>query len=120
MAEVRIPKKRGIDMVGKEPPEGNYPGVAPDIIILHPDDRKYRLKVPRAQIKCKDGNARMQCGSCGFYDFGVHVSPSKGLFAGTAKVAEVICLNCGRFYKTDDHGNLGGGYFNRRQVNDSR
>ena len=75
---------------------------APDIII----PRGVRLEVPRKQIRCKPGHARMNCGNCGRYDFGVHVIPVHD----TARVAELICLHCGRGYKTDPAGTLGGGH----------
>jgi len=83
---------------------------APDIII----PRHVPIATPRKQIKCATGNARMNCGNCGCYEFGVHVRPDQG----TARVAELICLRCGRAYKTDPQGRLGGGNFKRSETND--
>ncbi len=83
-------------------------GEAPDIII----PKKIPIQTPAKVIRCKAGNSRMNCAKCGHFDFGVHVRPSVMQFIGTAHVEELICLRCGTFYKTDPHGNLGGGNFN--------
>ena len=82
-------------------------GEAPDIII----PKRIPIQTPAKIIRCAAGNSRMNC-KCGHFDFGVHVTPTVGQFAGTARVAELICLRCGTFYKLDPHGNLGGGKFN--------
>ena len=82
-------------------------------IIIH---RNIPLKVPKYQIAPAIGDFLMDCGNCGNREFGIHVKPreQKSEFRGTARITEVICLDCGRVYKLDPHGNLGGGTYQKR------
>ena len=68
------------------------------------------------QIAPAIGEFLMDCGNCANRDFGLHVKPRplNSEFRGTARITEVICLDCGRVYKLDPHGNLGGGIYNKR------
>jgi hypothetical protein len=83
-----------------------------DIII----PRHIPLKVPKEQIAPAIGDFLMDCGNCGNREFSIHVRPrdSKSSFRGTAHITEVICGDCGRVYKLDPSGNLGGGLYNKR------
>ena len=83
-----------------------------DIII----PRNIPLKVPKEQIAPAIGDFLMDCGNCGNREFAIHVRPRdpKSEFRGTAHPTEIICPDCGRVYKLDPHGNLGGGLYNKR------
>jgi hypothetical protein len=82
-----------------------------NIIIPH----NIPVKVPKYQIAPAIGEFKMDCGRCGGREFGIHVKPTSGEFRGTAQIREVICTSCGNVFKTDPHGNLGGGPFAKRQ-----
>jgi hypothetical protein len=83
-----------------------------DIII----PRHVPLKVPKSQIAPAIGDFLMECGNCGNRQLNCHVRPreAKSEFRGTARVTEIICPDCGRVYKLDPHGNLGGGRYKKR------
>ena len=79
-----------------------------DIII----PRHIPLQVPKEQIAPAIGEFLMDCGNCGGREFSNHVKPrEQGEFPGTARITETICIGCGRVFKIDPHGNLGGGTY---------
>ena len=77
-----------------------------DIII----SKGLKIQTPARQIGCNPGDSWMNCGNCGKFDFRVAVKPRNG----TAKVSELICVNCGKNFKLDPQARLGGGFFSKR------
>ena len=74
--------------------------------------RHLKLKVPKMQIVPRAGEFTMRCGNCGTMNqFGVYVKPE----LKTARITEVVCTVCGKFFKCDPLGRLGGGDFNARK-----
>lgn len=73
--------------------------------IIFPWGQDRLVKKRRRAVYAKRGEMHMRCGGCGTTDFTVHLKPGQ---LDAAKITNLICTLCGKVFKLDNDGQIGG------------